>query len=529
MTGAAASRAADQAATRPPLSKLVWVLAGALFVIHLLTNGAYAMFRDEFYYIACGKHLAWGYVDHPPLVALIARIAQALFGGSLRGLRLFPALAGSAVVLLAGAIARELGGDRRAQALAALGVIVAPVFLEDFTLFTMNAFEAVFWSLALWLVIRILRASAGPSSATRRFIATQWLILGVVAGVGLLDKHSVLFLLAGLLVGLVLTPARRQLLTPWPWLAGVLALAIFAPHLVWQARNGWPTLEFMNHARQFKNAIHSPLVFVAEQMLMMHPFTAPVWVAGVLWLLLATPARPFRPIGWAYVFILVVFIVTQAKNYYLAPFYPTLLAAGAVATTAFAARRRLAWLLPAIVALWLAGGAVLAPVVLPVMAPATLERYLAALHLHPTMSERHRAPRLTQTFADEFGWEEMVAKVARAWNGLTPAERAHCAIYANNYGEAGAIDYYGPRYGLPHAISGHNNYYLWGPSPPGATMVITIGETKEDVEKTFRSATVVDSTHNEWCMPYENDRPIIVGRDRINSLEEIWPRCKLYI
>jgi len=261
----------------------------------------------------------------------------------------------------------------------------------------------------------------------------------------------------------------------------------------------------------------------------MLPLTAPVWIAGLAWMLAVREARRFRAIAWAYLAILALFIVTQAKPYYLAPFYPVLFAAGGVAVEGLTRAPRWGWLRVAIPALWIAGAAAIAPIVLPVLPPERLERYMRALHFQESLSERHRPPRLTQTYADEFGWEEMVAKVARAYQRLSPAERARCAIYASNYGEAGAIDFYGRKYGLPHALSGHNNYYLWGPGPGPVDIVITIGEAREDVEKTFRDVVEVDRTRNAWCMPYEDDVPIFVGRVPKAQIADIWPRCKQYI
>ena len=498
---------------------LVLMLAGATFLLHVFTNAHYNFFRDEFYYIACGQHLAWGYVDHPPLVAVFARLSHTLFGDSLGGLRLLPALAGALTVWLAGLMARELGGGRYAQGLAALGVMVSPAYLEGFTLFTMNAFDVLCWSFTLLIAIRIFKGGSPK----------LWLLVGLVAGAGLLNKHSVLFLLAGLFLGLLLTPARRHLRTRWPWLGGAIALAIFAPHLMWQAQHGWPTLEFMSNARRFKNAPIAPAQFLLAQVMIMLPLTAPVWIFGLGWLLLGREGRPYRPIAWAYLFILAVFIATQAKPYYLCPFYPVLLAAGAVAVEIPARRRFAGWLRPAIPMLWIAGSALVAPVVLPVLPPPQLERYLKKLHMQEPLAERHRSPRLTQTYADQFGWEEMVARVAHAYQSLTLEERARCGIFASNYGEAGAIDFYGPRYGLPHAMSGHNNYFLWGPDPRPIDIIITVGERREDVEKTFRNVVEVDRTHNEWCMPYENDRPILIGRVLRAPLAEIWPHTKHYI
>ncbi|HVP39882.1 MAG TPA: glycosyltransferase family 39 protein [Candidatus Saccharimonadales bacterium] len=501
---------------------LIVLMAAVELVIHLLTNGGYNVFRDEFYYIACGRHLAWGYVDHPPLVAAVAALSRAWFGDSLRGLRLFPALAGSLTVLLTGLMARDLGGGRFARFLACLGAIVAPVYLGNFTLFTMNAFDLLFWALAAWLLIRILNGG-NPR---------QWLLLGLVAGVGLLNKHSMLFFLGGMFLGLLLTSARRHLRTRWPWLAALIAALLVAPHVAWQVSHGWPTVEFIQRASRLKNFPISPLGFLWGQVLLMQPLTFPVWLAGLGSLLLGFGSRRHRALGLAYLAVFLLLMLTKSKVYYLSPAYPFLLAAGAGALERFSDARGRGWLRPTAAAACLVGGAVLAPLALPLLPPARLEAYMHALRLTPPPEERHRAPRLTQTFADMFGWEEMVAKVARVYHALPPAERARCVLFASNYGEAGAIDYYGPRYGLPPAVSGHNNYFLWGPgdmSGGRGDVVITVGETREDVGHSYREVTEADRTDNEWCMPFENDVPILVGRGPKNRLSEIWWRCKDYI
>ena len=285
----------------------------------------------------------------------------------------------------------------------------------------------------------------------------------------------------------------------------------------------------MSNARRLKNAPVAPAQFLIAQAMIMLPLTAPVWIAGLGWLLVGRGGRPYRALGWAYLFILAVFIATQAKPYYLCPYYPVLLASGAVAVEGFARVRLMGWLRAAIPALWIAGGVLVAPVVLPVLPPEELERYLEKLHLREPLSERHRPPRLTQTFADQFGWEGMVARVARVYQGLPPDERARCGIFASNYGEAGAIDFYGRKYGLPRAMSGHNNYYLWGPGTRPIDIVITIGEDPEDVGKSFRTVVEVDRTRDEWCMPYEDNLPILIGRDPRAPLADIWPQTKKYI
>ena len=499
-------------------SSIPAALALATLALHLATSGRYAMFRDEFYYVACGRHLDWGYVDHPPLIALLARASAMIGAHSLTLFRLLPALAGAATVWLAAAMARRMGGGRAAQLLAGLAVIVAPVYLEAFTLLTVNAFEELAWTMLLALVIGLLDGDP----------PWRWVLVGIVAGLALETKHSVAFLLVGLAVGLLLTPERRWLRRRGPWLAAALALVLFAPNLLWEVRHGWPTLEFLQAARAQKNAPITPLSFFAAQVLILNPLTAPVWLAGLGWLLAAAAARPWRAVAWAYIAIFGMFVGTGAKHYYLAPFYPAVFAAGAVAVER-ATRERARALRPALAGVWIAGGALLAPVVLPLLPPAALERYMHALRLTPPASERHRPPRLTQTFADEFGWQDMVARVARAYHALPPDEQAHCLIFASNYGEAGAIDWYGPRLGLPPAASGHNSYWLWGPPPGRGAVVISVGEKPEDVAKSYIQVTVVDSTQCTWCMPYEDGRPIIVARRLRAPIGVIWPQTRKYI
>lgn len=518
----APASAPGAAAARTPA--LVFALAGAFLALELLTNTRYPMFRDEFYYVACGRHLAWGYVDHPPLIALIARVSVALGGGALWGLRLLPALAGATTVALAGDLARRLGGGRWASAAACLGVMLAPVYLETFRLLTMNAFETLGWTLLLWCAVRLLaRINAGARTRRR-----AWIAFGAIAGLGLENKHSMAFLLVGLAIGVLLTPARRLLRTSGPWLAGAVALALAAPNLAWQIAHHWPTLEFMRNAAAQKNAALSPLEFLRGQEQMLEPLAAPLWALGLAWLLVARAARPWRALGVAWLSILALFLVMHAKTYYLAPYYPLVFAAGGVAFERVTRRARV--VRPVYATLLVLAGAAIAPVVVPLLPPARLERYLHALHVHPVATERHREPRLTQTIADQFGWPEMVAKVAHAYHALPDSDQRRVVIYAHNYGEAGALDWYGPHLGLPHVFSGHNSYWWWGPPPPDrGAVVITVGEDPDDVAKTYAQQTTVDSTDNEWCMPYENHQPIIVGRKPKNTFAEIWARCRLYI
>ncbi|MDQ3907536.1 MAG: glycosyltransferase family 39 protein [Acidobacteriota bacterium] len=502
---------------------LALYLSLADLILHFLTNRAYGYFRDELYYLACGDHLAWGYVDQAPLIALVARVTRALFGDSLFALRFFPALAGAALVFVTCLVARELGGRRFAITLAALAVIVAPGFLLLHTILTMNAFEPLFWALGAYVVVRILKSND----------ARLWLWFGAAEGVGLMNKHSTLVFGFAVVVALLLTPARKYFLSKWLWLGGLVALLVFLPNILWQIKHGFPTVEVLRNADKNQNLPISPLDFFKGQLLLAHPLGLFVWAAGLYFYLFTKQGRPYRALGWAYVVMFVLMVILRAKIYYLLPVYPILFAAGGVQLEQLFARlaeRRRAWRLlkPATVAALLGGGALLAPLALPVLPVETFIRYQRALGIGVPRTEKLRVAELPQHYADMFGWEELTETVARVYHSLPAEEQQRCAVFARNYGEAGAIDFFGPRYGLPKAISGHQNYFLWGPRDYTGECGITIGEKLSDVQKSFNQIETAATFAHPYAMPFESDAPIFVCRRPKAPLKEIWPRVKCY-
>ena len=493
-------------------------LAAAKLMIHLLTNGQYGYFRDELYYLACGEHLDWGYVDQPPLIAVAATTSRRLLGDSLHAIRFLPALSGALKVVVGCLLVHEFGGRRYAQVLAGVAIIVAPIYLGTDNILTMNTFEPLFWMLCAYLVVRMLKTNS----------TELWPAFGVAAGIGLLNKYSMLFMVFGLLVGLALTPGRRLLLS-WRLLLGVaIAVAEVFPNLVWQVEHGWATLQMLhNVAVSNKNAVVGPLGVVAQQALLMHPLALPIWLAGLWWLLISRDGRRFRALGWAYLVMLVAFILLKGKSYYLAPAYPMLIAAGAVAAEAGLAKRPgLGWLRPASVGALSLGGIVTAPLALPVLSPPTYVRYSRALHLEPPKTENHQMGPLPQYYADMFGWDEMVATVASVYRRLPAAEQSQCAIFAQNYGEAGAIDFFGPRYGLPKAISGHQSYFLWGPRAYTGDVMIVIGDSAESLARWFHHVKLAAVVRSRYAMPYESNLPVFVCRGLRGRLQDLWPRVK---
>src|SRR5215216_1558836 len=343
---------------------LLAYLALAKLLVHLLTNGNYGYFRDEFYYVAAGERLDLGYVDFPPFVAIVADVSRFLLGDSPVALRFLPALAGALVVVLAGLMARELGGGRFAQSLAALATLVAPNFLVMGTFFSMDAFDQLFWVSATYVLLLILK----------RDRPRLWLLFGLIVGLGLLTKVTMLFFGFAVFVALLLTPARRHLRTPWPWVGGVIAFAFLLPYVFWQIEHGWPTLEFWaNYGGKVDPA--SPVEFLVEQIVTMHPLTLPIWTIGLYYFLFSGAGQPYRLLGWIYIILFVLFVVQNAKFYFLAPAYPMLFAAGALTVERFVQRRGWGWIRPAYAATLVVGGMVVAPLVaVPALPVETLAK-----------------------------------------------------------------------------------------------------------------------------------------------------------
>lgn len=509
-----------EGAAQGPVTPWLYALAAVYALAHAAVVSRYGIFRDELYYAACARHLAWGYVDHPPAIALLTRIELALLGQSVAALRVLPILAGAATVVLAGLIARELGGGRFAQVTAVFAVAIAPVYLFLFHILSMNAVEVLLWTLAAYVLVRLL-AGSDPR---------LWLVFGALAGLGLETKHSMLLLGLGVFLGVLLSPSRRLLASPWPWLGGLLAAALFAPNLLWEIRHGWPTVEFAKNAEAGKNVHYSPLAFFGQQAIQMQPWTAPLWLAGLSGLLLAPSLRRFRALGWAYLAIAAVLLVQASKPYYLSPAYPWLFAAGAVLLERWTARRGRArpWLQGTALVLLAVNGAITAPLTLPVLPEETFIRYAAHLGIKPEAGERHKIGLLPQHFADMHGWPELASEVARVWRALPPEERVRCGIFGQNYGEAGAIDYFGPALGLPHAISAHNSYYLWGPDGYDGSCLVVLGDDRSRLGQLFGDVQEAGRFDCRYCMPYEDGLAIHVCRNPKRPLAAIWPEIKSF-
>lgn len=510
-------------AGRATLSAVVLAIAAIQLLLHVVTNGNYGIFRDELYYLDCARNLDWGYVDQPGFSIWLLAATKALFGESVHAIRLLSQLAGAVYIVVVALIAREMGGGRMAQILAALAAAGAPgaVVLTGF--FSMNAFDLLFWALLAWIVVKVIV----------RDDPNLWLWFGLVAGVGLMNKISVLFLGLGLAVAIVLTPLRRQLGRWQLWAGAGIALLLFSPYLFWNASLDWPTLEFMDNAKTRKIADISPVEFVLEQVLANSPPLAPVWLGGLLWLLVPRWGGRFRALGLIFLSVLVLLISLKAKPYYLFAAFGMLVAAGGCAIEALLGRFRGSsarrWA-TGLVICWIVGAALFTlPLAIPVLSPEGFLAFQAATGLGPKHYENNRVGAMPQYFSDRFGWQNMAEVVADVYQALPEHERQRAAIIAGNYGEAGAINYYGPALGLPRAYSTHNNHFFWGPPPGEPKVFIGFGGSAERFLELFEEVQEVARVHSTYGMPYESDLPILLLRRPRRPLEQLWVENKNFI
>ena len=492
------------------------IAALAAFGLHLVGNPHYGFFRDELYLIICGQRPGWGYVDQPPVTPLLAAGSQ-LFGHSLALLRAVPAFFAAAAVYVTCLLAVELGGGAFAQVLAALVVFFAPVLMNFGMKVSPDVVGLWLWPLTALYILRLAKG-ADPRG---------WLVVGAAVGICLESKYTVVFFVGALLLALLLTPERRILFSRW-FLAGCAVCGVIAlPNFLWQVYNGFPTLEFLRNAEHGKNMIVGPAQYLFQQLLITNVFLSLVWIAGLVWLL--WNAR-WRFLGYTYIILIAIMIVLHGKHYYPANVYPYLTAAGGVAIEAWTNRRKA--LRPILATAAIVLGLVFVPFAMPILPEEQAASYtnwlFRILHLsrQAVATEHHELPTLPSDWADMHGWPELAATVAKVYQSLPPGDRAQAAIAANNYGEAAAIDFFGRQYGLPPAVSGHNQYFLWGTHGYSGNVVIDVAGDCGASEHLFQSSERAATFTSPWVQPFENNIPIMVCRGIQRPLPELWPSVK---
>ncbi len=507
--------------------QIILAFAAAEVLLHLYMNAFahYGYFRDELYYIACSRHLAAGYVDQPPLASFILFFSIKLFGDSIFAIRLLPALSSGLTVYLAGLITRRLGGGVFAVTLACLSLAIAPEFLGTNGIYSMNGFDWLFWTLGAYIVLRIIQTDDAGGTTER-----LWLVLGIVLGFGLLNKIDVLWFGLSLFVGLLLTPQRKFLATKWPYIAGAIAFVIFSPYIIWNFTHDFATLQFIHNASTYKYASQNPLTLILGTIENMNYLALPVWAAGIYFFFFYGKGKEFRLVGYIFLVSFIVLVINwHSKPEYLAPAFPILFAAGGVMFERIASRRGFVWTRFAVPALVLVFGLASMPFALPILPVKTFIGYSQALGQKPSTAEGQKLNRLPQYFADMFGWQNMARTVSGVYVSLPPEERAKTVVFAQNYGEAGAIDFFRSRYPLPKVISGHNNYWFWGKSDSAFTTVIVIGGDRKgnlEVCDSVKQAAVI---RDKYAMPYETNLPVFVCKGFKMPFREIWKRVKVFI
>jgi Dolichyl-phosphate-mannose-protein mannosyltransferase len=501
-----------------------WLVPGAValvaFLLYLVPGlvGPYGPFIDELYYVACAKHLAWGYVDHPPLAPLLLRAAMIVGGDNLVVLRLLASTFGALTVLGTGLLAWRLGANRFGQGLASAAMLCAPIAQVLFGFYSMNAIEPLLWLVLCWLLVEIA-ACDRPQ---------LWIAFGAAAGIALMTKHTVVTFLIALAVALVLTPARRQLASPWPWVAAVLAALVVLPNIAWQIAHGWPSLEFYRNAALNKNQPIGPLQVLGQQFMFMSPGTLPIWLTGLVVLLRRTRPIDLRHLAVTYL-VLIGFLMAsgQSRPDRAVGIYPVLFAAGGLAMGSLAARRRwVRFALPAWIAAW---GLILLPIGVPVLPPEQLSAYAGALGVVPQI-ERGEGKRsaLPQWFADRLGWEALVKDAAAVRDSLPRDEQRAVMFFAPSYGQAGALEWLGESRGLVPVYSTHNNYHLWGPPPRDPSVAIVIGDRREALERLFDRVELARVHECGRCMPWRNRMPIWIVRGPRVQIAAHWRDWRHY-
>jgi hypothetical protein len=488
-------------------------------ILLLIFAGNYGLFRDEYYYIETSKHLAWGYVDLQPLSALILAISRAIFGDTIFGIRIFSYLAGSAIVFLSGLIAREMNGGKFAQIFTAFLVIFSGTILGVSGYFSMNSFDILLSVLMFYFLIKLVNTNNSK----------LWLVIGLLFGLGLENKLTFLFLGLGLAVGLILTRYRNHLKTKELWIGAAAALIIFLPNIIWQFTNHFPTVEFMRNAALYKNKPMGIIEFTLSSLLELNPGYTLFVITAIYFLFFNKEGKTYKIIGWIFISMFIVFAFNNGKPYYLGVLFPVIVAAGVIGADYLIEKYLKPFVRPLLVICMIPIVLMTAPFSIPILKVDSFIYYSEALGIKPESGERSKTGSLPQFYADRFGWKDLVQKVAAVYNQLSPEEKKEALIFGQNYGEAGAVNFYGKKYNLPEAISSHNNFWIWGyPKNYNGKVLIVIGSNYKDNSEYFKYVKQAASHFSKYGMSYENV-DIFICKDPKEPLKKIWEKIKVFI
>ena len=491
------------------------------FLIYIITTAffSYGMFRDEFYYLACANRLDFGYVDQPPLSIAVLALWKFLFGDSMFVIRLVPAIITSATIFMIGLFTARLGGGKIAVLISTVVLMLTPIFLGMSTIYSMNVFDYFFWITAAYILLRIIQEQD----------TKLWIILGIVLGLGLLNKTSMIWLCAGIFAGMLFTPLRKELKTKYSYIAAAIALLIFSPFIIWNITHDFAHLEFMRNAASRKYGELTPVSFILDQILILNPGSILLWVSGIFFFFFSKTGKQYRATGfiWLTTFI-ILFVNWHSKGEYIGTAYQILFAGGAVMLEEWSLYRNREWIKYVVVVPLVISGIIIVPLARPLLPPEKFLEYQDFIGLKPPVNEGVETT-LPQFYCDMFGWEKMAKKVSDVYTTLPEKERKTTVVYCNNYGKAGAIEYYSKKYPLPKIVCPHNNYWYWWDEVKNPTTLIIIGGNIEDHLSSLEQVDSIATYKTKYAMPYENNLTIFIGKGFKRSLKEIRNSDKIFI
>lgn len=491
-------------------TSLLAYLALTDFIFHMLFAGNDGYFRDELYYIVSGtQHLSLGYVDFPPFIAYVAALLGFISKDSLISIHVVPALVESLLVFVTGMIARELGGGRKAQLLAAISTLVTLDFLAFGSIFTPDSFDSLWWSLLAYLIIRIIK----------RKEPKLWIVAGLVVGVGLFTKLTMFFFVASLLISFLVIPSSRKYLrSKWIPIGGLISVAFILPMTYWNFIHGWPMIQFY---LQFRGDVSGggPLDFFVNQVAGISILNFPILVIGLYFYLRSNEGSQLRALGLTYIILFVFMALLDMKPYYLMPIYPVMYAGGALLIERSSISRigKFRWFgSKPFIACLIIVALLLAPIAMPILSPSTLiSKYGASAYQ-------------SSPLPDKYGWGLMVENLSQAYNTLPANLRSQACIFTSNYGEASAVNFLGKGLGLPEAISGHNNYYIWGPGSCTGHVLITVGISLTEAQSADANATLLTTITCPLCISYEQNLPVYLVVNQTFSIASVWSQVRQY-
>jgi len=493
------------------INLLIYIITTAFF--------SYGIFRDELYYIACANRLDFGYVDHPPLSIAVLAFWKFLFGDSMFVIRLVPAIVSSATIFMIGLFTARLGGGKIAVLISTVVLMLTPVFLGMSTIYSMNVFDYFFWITSAYIFLRIIREEDKK----------LWIILGVVLGLGLLNKTSMSWLCAGIFVGILLTPLRKELKTKYPYIAAAIALIIFSPFIIWNFTHDFAHLEFMRNAASRKYGELTPVSFILDQILILNPGSVLLWLSGIFFFFFSKTGKKYRAPGYIWLTAFVILVINwHSKGEYITAGYQILFAGGAVMLEKWSLVRHREWIKYVVVAPLILTGILLIPFARPLLPPEKFLEYQDFIGLKAPVNEGVETA-LPQFYSDMFGWEKMAKKVSDVYLTIPEKERKTTIVYCNNYGKAGAIEYYSKKYPRPKVVCPHNNYWYWWDEVKNPTTIIILGGNLDDHLSSLEQVDSVATYKTRYVMPYENNFTIFIGRGLKRSVKEIRNSNKIFI